>query len=114
MTVSEKTESPTLRIDLSELKKITDRLFEHIINTRGETKIDLAQSFYWNIPFNKLLDTSKDPTGLDIGSLSDDWDFLSELLEEDNMPVARQFVELATLFRVIGEKLGEKLAQEGG
>lgn len=114
MTVSEDTASPSLKIDLTDLRKITEKLFDHIINTRNEKQVVIDKSFYWNIPFDELFDMGKRPKNLDIGSLSDEWEFVSELLEDNAIPVAFQFTELATLFRLIGEKMGEKLASKGG
>ncbi len=114
MTVLESMESPTLKIKLIDLKNVTERLFDHIMKIRGEQEVEIDKSFYWNIPLDELFDMDKKPIDFDIGSLSDDWDFLSGLLEEDTIPVARQLTELSALFRIIGEKLGDKLASEGG
>lgn len=114
MIASKDMEFQLLKIRLDEIKKITDRLFEHVIAERGETSICIDKNFYWNIPFEALFDMEMSPQNLDIGSLSDDWSFLSKLVDEKKMPLARQFVELATLLRVIGEVLGDKLASVGG
>lgn len=105
-----------LKIDLDDLRKITDQLFEHIIRVRGENEIVVDKVFYWEIPFDQLLDMEMKLDSLDItvGSLQDDWDFLSLVLSENSCPVARQLTQLSALFRFIGERLGEKLASEGG
>ena len=103
-----------LEIDLVQLKGIIDRLFTHIINTHGVRTIEIEQSNYWNIPSPEIYNSEKPTDELDIGSLSDDWEFLSSLLDADNQPSAYQLTELASLVRYIGERLGMKLAKNGG
>jgi hypothetical protein len=103
-----------MEIDLVEFKKIIDRLFHHIIVTRDTKSCEINASNYWNIPSPDVYSGDKDPTNLDIGSLEDDWEFLSRLLDENNQPVAYQLTEVAPLLRYIGETLGEKLAKYGG
>ena len=56
----------------------------------------------------------EEPKELDIGSLSDDWEFLSKLLQSENQPVAYQLTQVAPLLRYLGEWLGEDLAKDGG
>jgi hypothetical protein len=113
MTALENMDS-SFKIKLLDVKKITDRLFDHLIETRGEKEIDIDRSFYWHIPFDELFDMEKKPQNIDVGSLEDDWEFVSEILKEEHSAVARQFTELSILFRFIGEKMGEKLAAVGG
>ncbi len=54
------------------------------------------------------------PAQLDVGSLVDDWGFVSSLLEPDASPVAYQLTELAPLLAYVGEKLAVELAGKGG
>jgi len=103
-----------MEINLQDLKLVVDRLFDHVIETRGIKSIDLKHSNYWNIPFPDVYDADRTPNNLDIGSLKDDWEFLSSLLQEDNQPVAYQFTEAAPLLRYLGEILGMELGKDGG
>jgi len=103
-----------MEIDLQELKTVIDRLFDHVIETRGIKSVDFKHSNYWNIPFPDVYNAKQKPSDLDIGSSKDDWEFLSGLLKEDNQPVAYQFTEVAPLLRYLGEILGMDLAKDGG
>lgn len=79
-----------MAIDLRALKTITNRLFDHIIETRGISTLELDRAFYWDVRSESRYDVSQQPTNLDMGSLADDWDFLSVLLNEEEDPIAYQ------------------------
>ncbi len=103
-----------MEIDVVKLKAVVDRLFRHIIETRGVQRIELGSDFYWNIPEEELYNVVDRPEELDIGRLSDDWEFVSGLLADDADPVARQLTEVAPLLRRLGEVLDRELASKGG
>lgn len=103
-----------MEIDLKQLKEVTNRLLDHLIETRGVTKVSIEQPFYWDLPLPETYDVEEKPPAPDVGSLVDDWEFLSGLLEADADPVAYQLTELTPLIRYIGLKLGKELASKGG
>lgn len=102
-----------MQIDLSELKQTIDRLFNHIMDTRGVKFFEFEKENYWNIPSRDVYEF-EEPKELDIGNLSDDWEFLSKLLQSENQPVAYQLTQVAPLLRYIGERIGADLAKDGG
>ena len=63
-----------MQIDLSELKQVIDRLFNHIMETRGVESFEFGKKNYWNIP-SKDVYNIEDPKEFDIGILYDDWEF---------------------------------------
>lgn len=63
-----------MQIDLSELKQVIDRLFNHIMETRGVESFEFEKENYWNIP-SKDVYNIEDPKEFDIGILYDDWEF---------------------------------------
>lgn len=101
-------------IDLNQLQKITDKLFDHIIRTRGIESVKLDSNYYWEIDQESLYDVDSQPTDLTIGSLKDNLGFLSSLLEEESLPVAYQLTELAPLLAYVGHTLAKDLAKYGG
>lgn len=102
-----------MEINLVELKKVINRLLDHIIETRNVKVCELKTNYYWNIQSPSIYSVENEPAELDVGSLFDEWDMLSGLLDNDQ-PVAYQLTELAPIIRYIGEKLGEDLAKYGG
>ena len=103
-----------MELDLRALKAVTNRLFDHIIEVRGMTKVNLEQPYYWDLPGESLYDITQNPRDFYMGSLADDWEFVSSLLDEQTQPVAYQLTELAPLLRYIGEVTSRELAKEGG
>jgi hypothetical protein len=99
--------SQTKSINLHELRVVVNRLFDHLIDEKKLTSVTLTKSMYWNIPTEQIYDVANSPTDLDIGSLTDDWEFIKSLLKPDAEPVTLQFTELAPLLRFIGEVIEE-------
>jgi hypothetical protein len=102
------------KINLEELQIITNKIFDHIIKTRNVKSIDLVKNYYLEIDSEDLYDIATKPSEFTIGSLKDNWEFLSELLNQESIPVAYQLTELAPLLNYIGEALAKELAQYGG
>ena len=104
-----------MRMDLAELKQVIDLLFEHIMETRGVTSCEIDEDLYWTIRSPGVYDMADDPEKYTLtGSLYDDWEFLSVILEPGRQPLANQLTELAPLLRYLGERLGDDLARYGG
>lgn len=103
-----------MEIDIREFKEVIDKIFSHIMEVRGIESINLGENFYWSLSEDQSYDMSKSPEDLGVGSLDDDWEFISKVLNRDAQPVAYQLVEAAQLLKRIGEVLGKKLASEGG
>jgi hypothetical protein len=94
-------------INLRELQQATNRLFDHIIKTKGVESVELRQNFYWSTPTDQFYDVKNNPAQLDIGSLYDDWEFVQSLTRGEAEPVAFQLTEVAPLLRYIGEVVKE-------
>ena len=94
-------------INLRELQQATNRLFDHIIKTRGVENVELRQNFYWTVPTEQLYDVKNDLKQPDVGSLYDDWEFVQSLTQDTTEPVAFQLTEVAPLLRYIGEVVKE-------
>lgn len=103
-----------MEIDIVELKRVVDRLLDHLIHTRGVRVVELKNNYYWTVPDDQVYDMARNTFELGIGSLVDDWDFVSSLLDKETDPVTYQLTEVAPLLRYIGEVLGPELAGLGG
>ena len=103
-----------MRIELAELKQVVDILFDHIMKTRGVTSCELDADYYWTVLCPEVYDMTEHPKQLGVGSLYEDWEFLSAILEPDNQPLASELTKLAPLLHYLGGRLREDLAQYGG
>lgn len=103
-----------MNIDLLKLKQVIDRLFDHIIQTRGIKSVEVSENFYWVVPEERLCDMDNQVGELEVGSLQDDWEFISDILAKGNEPVILQLAEMAPLLHYIAVKLAKQTADEGG
>jgi hypothetical protein len=103
-----------MNLDVVELKSVIDQLFDHIVRTRGVQSVELGSDLYWNVPEEELYNVVDEPQSLDIGRLSDDWEFASMVLTGESEPLAVQLTQIAPLLRRLGEVLGRELAPKGG
>ena len=92
-----------MEVSVLKLRTITDKLIFHL-ESLGLESITIEEDFYWNLPPEEKYDVLKDPDNIDIGQLTDDWEFLQKALEEDYYPIGYDFVLLARILEVIGEK----------
>ena len=89
-------------IHVSDLSKITEELIAHLRNVSGE-EIDLSVDYYWNIETEQKYNPYENPTEIDLGQISDDWQELQQIIEKEREPIAYDLVKLAAILRAIGE-----------
>jgi hypothetical protein len=102
------------KIDLEELRSAVNRVFNHIIETRGTSSITLDRTFYWDISFEDRFNMDKKSFDPDIGSLADEWEFAKNIRTGKSPPLAIQLCQLAPILDYVGHILGDRLASEGG
>jgi hypothetical protein len=101
-------------VDLVELRAAVDRLFDHLIKTRGVRTVALETPYYWEVPAADRYNVESEPAELEVGNLVDDWEFVSSVLRGSTQPVAYQLTELAPLLDYVGQALAEELGPQGG
>jgi hypothetical protein len=96
-------------LDIGELKKVIDAIFDHISNDLKVEKVSIkgGQDYYWEVPSNKLYAVKGAQPQLDIGRLIDDWDFLKSISKDKSQAVSLMLVHVAPLLRRIGEEIGQ-------
>ena len=96
-------------IDLRALKQVTNAILDHIINDLGIEKLAIKadQDFYWEVPSDQLHTVKKAQPQLDIGRLTDDWEFLASILNDKNQAIALMLIHLAPLMRYLGEEVSQ-------
>jgi hypothetical protein len=94
-------------IDIKALKDAVNAVLDHLIYDLGYDKIKVEDSdyHYWHCPASEIHDMSKNPVGLDIGSLSDDIDFVKLIKRGQTGDVSYNLVHVAPLLRYIAEKI---------
>lgn len=95
-------------IDLAELKRTVDAIFDHLTNDIGVRKISIRKDadFYWEVPSEQLHAVQRPQPRLDTGRLSDDWEFLAAILKDKRQAVGLMLTHVAPLLRHLGETEG--------
>jgi hypothetical protein len=94
-------------IDLKSIKAAVNAILDHLIEDLRIEKIQLDENedLYWSCPVPELYDISKKPTGLDVGRLSDDVDFVGLIRRGQSADVSYNLVHVAPILRYIAEKI---------
>ena len=96
-------------LDIRELKKVIDAIFDHIVNDVKVEKLTIKddQDFYWDVPSDKLYAVKDAQPQLDVGKLADDWEFLQAISKDKSQAVALMLIHAAPLLRHIGQEIGQ-------
>ncbi|MDH5607309.1 MAG: hypothetical protein OEY93_10520 [Anaerolineae bacterium] len=91
-------------IDLKELQKATNRIFDHLYKQNIYT-VELEKDYYWHIEDNELyVFHNGPPKDLTAGQLFDDLEIVEKIAKGTDEPIGHALVWVASLFRYIGEK----------
>jgi hypothetical protein len=97
------------RVDIQKLKKIINTILDRMTDELkvNEVLIDEMQDLYWDVPTDSIFKVKEKQPDLDIGKLSEDWEFLQGILEDRDRAVSLMLIHVAPLLRWIGEKVGQ-------
>lgn len=94
-----------MRID--DLRTIVNLIFNYIEDDLGIFEVELSENYYWDAPDDALYSVDKKLDAFDVGSLYDDLEFLTPLLDNSDEAFALMLVHVAPLLRYIAKKVGE-------
>lgn len=90
-------------IKISDLKKVTLSLLSYL-EEKGVDTIHIPYDYYWHIPVNEIYRPYQKPSDLNLGQLCDDWQGLQKVINGENDPLISDFIDLAAIYRAIGEQ----------
>ena len=93
-------------IPICEIRMVVTRLLDHIERDLGRPIVSLSADDYWDVADDQRYEFDKSPEGYVVGKLSDDWEFLAAVLEDQDQAASLMLVHLAPLLRRIGEQIG--------
>jgi hypothetical protein len=94
-------------VPVGELKAVVNLILDHIVHDLKVESIPIEENLYWDMDIKYLYDVQNKAPELDIGSLVDDWDFLTKLGTDRRDAVSLMLIHVAPLLRYIGEKVGQ-------
>lgn len=97
-------------VDLEELKAVAIALIDSAIreNKGGTVRIRSDADFYWEVPSDALYGVKGKQPQLDVGCLSDDWEFIRSMAQDPSGATPLALIHLAPILRFIGEGTNEK------
>jgi len=93
------------KIDILELRKITNLIFEHIIDILEIESVELTEDMYWSISPKDLYDIEHEPKNLGIGQLYDDLDFLRNTIKDESAATPPMMIHLAPIFQFLSTQV---------
>ncbi|MEV4604942.1 MULTISPECIES: hypothetical protein [unclassified Amycolatopsis] len=94
--------SGSLNISVRKLQAVFGLLISRISEDEGET-ISIDPDYFWSIPLDSLYDPEVKPDDLTIGQLSESWQYLEEVLVDQDLAVPHHLVWLAEILRALGD-----------
>lgn len=99
--------SEPLRISVHQLRTAFETLLSRLADTEGET-IALECDYFWAVPPNELYNVYEQPQELAIGQLSESWQNIEKLLEDNSTAIPHHLVWLADILRALGHEQTRK------
>lgn len=93
--------SATLKIDIVQLRRACDKLWEHL-RELGIDSVDTPHDYYWSVPYQDLYRLESQPNTFEVGQLSEDWQGVQQMLQADRDVITFDFVKISAIFRELG------------
>jgi hypothetical protein len=108
MTAMPKQKTGLPAIPIGELRAVVNLILDHIIHDLKIENVQLDEDYYWGMGKEDLYAILNEKPDLTIGSLADDWDFLSKMdKDRRHEAVSLMLIHVAPLLRYVGEKVGQ-------
>ncbi|MGI9581767.1 hypothetical protein ACR1PO_11165 [Chryseobacterium sp. RRHN12] len=98
-----------LELKIHDIKKILKILIDKL-DLIDET-VFINQDLYWNILDTELYDVYKDPNELTIGSIVEDYEFISAVIEGNRDIIDYDLYKLSSILKFLGKNMLIEKAQ---
>jgi hypothetical protein len=93
-----------MEIEVAKLRKMTNDLLLRL-EQDGTRTVELSSDYYWNILPEQMYDSHDEPHQFTMGQLSEDLEFVNQMIDGTRPPVTYGLVWISSLLRFIGEKI---------
>jgi len=93
-----------MKIEIKKLEKINKIIFKHL-ESIGVSEIEVHDDMYWNISKECLYNPYKQPGDFTLGQLTDDYQKLLAIVNNEKEVISYALVWLASIYRALGEKI---------
>jgi hypothetical protein len=92
-----------MKVQIEILREALNRLLVHAKEMHGDV-IHVDADLSWFVPKDVVNDPAKEPTGLTLGSLEDDWSEVSAIGTGTKEPFGYALVWASAVLRAIGDR----------
>jgi hypothetical protein len=92
-----------MKVDFATLRAAIEKSLAHAEETYGPS-MDIADDLYWFVPGDQLYDPTKEPVGLTLGSLADDWSELEAVARGEKETIGYLLVWASAVLRALGDR----------
>lgn len=90
------------QIPAERIKNVLELLLRHVTERSGEV-IAVQVEEFWSVPSDEVYDIYNTPQQLVIGTISESWHRLEEMLNDDSKVLGYGLVWLSQVLRAIGD-----------
>jgi hypothetical protein len=94
---------PVVRVPVDQLRWVFDLLVAHVTKNAG-TELPVSRDYFWSIPAPERYDVYTEPTEFTIGQVSESWENLKGMLEDESKVLGYGLVWLADVLRAAGDE----------
>lgn len=94
-------------VNLAELKVAAVALIDNLIQLHGKDTIAINPDadFYWEVPLEALYEVKGTQPQLDVGRVSDDWEFVRPVAADAGAATPLALIHLAPVLRYLSERV---------
>lgn len=94
---------PVVRVPVDQLRRVFELLVAHTIKNAG-TELTVSMDYFWSMPAPERYDVYTEPSEFTIGQVSESWENLKVMLEDESKVLGYGLVWLADVLRAVGDE----------
>lgn len=96
---------PVTEIQMTQLRRATELLLNLMERRQAAGDITLQRDGFWSMPITSAFDIYSEPPTPTIGLVSESWQNIQAILEDEEQVVGYDLVWLADIFRAIASEM---------
>ncbi|MEO6086701.1 MAG: hypothetical protein ABIQ18_26665 [Umezawaea sp.] len=90
----------TVEIPLADVRRACELLIAHVERHGGSVTVE--HDYFWSVPLESAYDVDAEPADLTIGQVTESWEHVRTMLDDESRTVGYGLVWLADVLRAVG------------